>query len=106
MTAIARCGASWFLPCPLPRAKTQTATGMFELGCHVIDLVINILGSPDKVTAYFRHSAPVDDALLDNMLAVFEYPRATATVKSSDFSYSHDLMVQTALMQACGLPLG
>ena len=56
---------------------------MFELGCHIIDLAVGVLGRPDKVTAYTRHSSPHDDTLVDNMLAVFEYPRAIASVKSS-----------------------
>jgi predicted dehydrogenase len=152
---------------------------MFELGCHVIDLVVGLLGRPHRVTPFSQHVARLDDPLLDNMLAVLEYPRALATVKSSamevdgferrhlvvcgtegtfhiqpldnpsarvtlstghggyrkgyqdvafptytryvgdaadmariirgekpaDFSYDHDLTVQTALMQASGLPL-
>ena len=56
---------------------------MFELGCHITDLVLGMLGAPEKVTPYPRHSSKLDDKLVDNMLAVFEYPRATATVKSS-----------------------
>jgi predicted dehydrogenase len=56
---------------------------MFELGCHVIDLVVGVLGKPDKIHAFPRHSGKQTDGLLDNMLAVFEYPKATATVKSS-----------------------
>lgn len=56
---------------------------MFELGCHLIDLVVGVLGKPQKVTAYPQHAAGVDDGLRDNMLAVFEYPEALATVKSS-----------------------
>lgn len=56
---------------------------MFELGCHIIDLVHGILGVPDKVTPFPRHSAADDDTLMDNMLAVFEYPKATATVRTS-----------------------
>jgi predicted dehydrogenase len=56
---------------------------MFELGCHVIDLVVGVLGAPGKVTPYPRHSSTRDDGLLDNMLAVFEYPTATATVNAS-----------------------
>ena len=56
---------------------------MFELGCHVIDLVVGLLGAPDRVHAYPRHSSPIDDQFLDNMLAVFEYPKATATVRTS-----------------------
>lgn len=56
---------------------------MFELGCHVIDLVVGVLGKPKEVTAHAQHVAKVDDKLLDNMLAVFTYPKALATVKSS-----------------------
>lgn len=56
---------------------------MFELGCHLIDLVVGVLGKPDKVTPYSRRVVESDDQLMDNMLAVFEYPRALATVKSS-----------------------
>lgn len=152
---------------------------LFELGCHITDLVLGVLGRPANVTSYKQHAAQVDDALADNMLAVLEYPRALATVKSSalevegfarrhlvvcgtegtfhlqplddpaakvafsqprgkyqrghqdvafpkytryvadaadmaaiirgakqsDFSYQHDLDVQTTLLTACGLPL-
>lgn len=56
---------------------------MFELGCHILDLVIGVLGKPSAVTAFNLHSSPVQDRLLDNMLAVLSYPRASATVKSS-----------------------
>jgi predicted dehydrogenase len=56
---------------------------MFELGCHVLDLVIAVLGKPAEVTAIRQHSSPHEDQLLDNMLAVLRYPRASATVKSS-----------------------
>ncbi|HEX5104950.1 MAG TPA: Gfo/Idh/MocA family oxidoreductase [Pirellulaceae bacterium] len=56
---------------------------MFELGCHVIDLVVGVLGRPERVHAFPRHSGPQSDGLADNMLAVLEYPEATASVKSS-----------------------
>jgi len=56
---------------------------MFELGCHITDLVIGVLGAPGKVHAFPRHSSRQDDELSDNMLAVLEYPRATATIRSS-----------------------
>ena len=56
---------------------------MFELGCHVIDLVIGVLGAPEKVTAFPRRVSSEQDGLQDSMLAVLEYPRATATVRSS-----------------------
>jgi predicted dehydrogenase len=56
---------------------------MFELGCHLIDLLIGILGRPDQVTPYNRHSGDFDDGLIDNMLAVCEYRNATATIRST-----------------------
>ena len=166
---------------PQQRRELATFPGgiMFELGCHVIDLVLGVLGPPEKVTSFARHTAAADDKLLDNMLAVFDYPKATATVnssaieveggerrqlvvcgtegtfqvqpldnprarvalsrergtyrkgyqdvaypkytryvadaadmtriirgeKASDFSYAHDLAVQTTLLKACGLPV-
>jgi predicted dehydrogenase len=56
---------------------------LFELGCHITDLVVGILGKPERVVPFAQHAAPTDDHLNDNMLAVLEYPRALATVKSS-----------------------
>ncbi|MEY3173475.1 MAG: hypothetical protein RLZZ436_1389 [Planctomycetota bacterium] len=56
---------------------------LFELGCHVLDQVIRVLGAPQQVRGFARHSGEDDDTLQDNMLAVLEYPRALATVKST-----------------------
>ncbi|HWA99538.1 MAG TPA: Gfo/Idh/MocA family oxidoreductase [Pirellulales bacterium] len=56
---------------------------MFELGCHVIDQLVTVLGKPDRVTAYPRQTRSELDPLVDNQLAVFEYPHATAAVRSS-----------------------
>ena len=56
---------------------------MFELGCHVIDGVVKVLGRPEKVTAHNRSSNRVNDGFADNQLAVLDYSNATATVHSS-----------------------
>jgi len=57
---------------------------MFELGCHVIDLVIAVLGKPDRVESVLRHSLEsADDTLADNTVAILHYPRAIATVRAS-----------------------
>ena len=166
---------------PASRYKFAEFPGgiMFELGGHIIDLTIGVLGKPEKVTPYLRRTTKSVDLLTDNMLAVFEYPDALATVKSSalevdgfdrrhfvvcgtegtfhiqpldnpsvrvslstargkyakgsqnitlpkyiryrddaldmariirgekttDFSYDHDLVVQTALLESCGMSL-
>jgi predicted dehydrogenase len=55
---------------------------MFELGCHIIDALITAIGPPDRVTPFTRRTRD-SDKLADNQLAVFEYPKATATVRSS-----------------------
>ena len=56
---------------------------MFELGCHLIDATVKVLGKPDKVTSFSRRTRPEQDHLADNQLAVFEYPKSTATVRSA-----------------------
>jgi predicted dehydrogenase len=56
---------------------------MFELGCHLIDIVVDLLGQPETVTSFGQHAGAQQDPLLDNMLAVLKYPQAIATVKSS-----------------------
>ena len=52
---------------------------MFELGCHLIDLVVRIIGPGARLTTFNQHLGP--DRLNDNMLTVFEQPRCLATVK-------------------------
>jgi len=56
---------------------------MFELGCHITDLVIGVLGEPKSVAPFNQHAAAFDDTLVDNMLTVLTYDRASATIKSS-----------------------
>jgi predicted dehydrogenase len=55
---------------------------MFELGCHLIDAVVYVLGKPRSVQAHSRRSSSAD-GLADNQLAVLEYRDAIATVRSS-----------------------
>jgi predicted dehydrogenase len=70
---------------PAERHRLAEYSGgmMFELGCHLVDLVVGLLGKPQAITPFAQHAAGVDDGLADNMLAVFRYPRALASVKSS-----------------------
>lgn len=56
---------------------------MFELGCHLIDALVIVLGKPDRVTPLVRRTRPHQDTLADNQLAVFEYSTATATIRSA-----------------------
>ncbi len=55
--------------------------GMFELGCHLIDAVVTVLGPPDAVKHFTRRTKPERDTFADNQLAVFEYPEALGTIR-------------------------
>ena len=56
---------------------------MFELGCHLIDAVVRLLGKPQTILPVNRNTHPELDQLNDNCLAVFQYPKATASIRSS-----------------------
>jgi len=72
---------------------------MFELGCHVIDSLVHVLGQPQKVHAFGRKMKPKQDGLVDNQLAVLEYEKATATVRSAMVEVSGEKRRQFVL---CG----
>lgn len=53
--------------------------GFFELACHMLDIVITLLGKPKSVHAF---STPTTaDGVKDNQLAVLEFAKATATLR-------------------------
>lgn len=55
---------------------------MYNLGCHILDVIVSLLGRPQR-TAAFLHSAPgTPDGILDNGFAVLDYPHAVATIKA------------------------
>ncbi len=56
---------------------------MFELGCHLIDPLVRLLGRPERVTPVLRKHGGYQDGLADNTMAIFEYPRALATITSA-----------------------
>jgi predicted dehydrogenase len=72
----------------LPAAELKTILpyrggSMFELGGHIIDAVVTVLGRPEKVTPHSRSISPLSDGWNDNQLAVLDYPKATVTVRSA-----------------------
>ena len=66
-----------------PEFARYRGGSMFELGCHIIDAVVTVLGPPENVSAFNRNTRPDFDNLMDTCLTVFEYPQATATIRSS-----------------------
>lgn len=53
---------------------------MYILGSHLIDLIVYILGRPDKVTSFLKHTGLDNIEVADNNLAVLEYEKALARI--------------------------
>ncbi|MCU0228641.1 MAG: Gfo/Idh/MocA family oxidoreductase [Bryobacterales bacterium] len=57
--------------------------GLFELGGHVVDRMVDLLGRPTDVKSWLRHHSSVMDNLNDNGMAVFEFPRTLAVLSQT-----------------------
>lgn len=57
--------------------------GLFELGGHVVDRLVELLGRPKEVRSWLRHHSSVNDTLNDNNLAVFEFERSLAVLSQT-----------------------
>ncbi len=55
---------------------------MFNLGCHLIDFVVSVLGEPSAVHPFLKNTPDQHTTTLNATLAVLEYPHATATVRA------------------------
>jgi len=81
------------------RAAVYPGGMMLELGCHLMDMVLLLIGPPSKVTPFIRHDSPQDDTLADNTLAVLEYPR---TIVSIEVAAMEPDAFQTRRFKVCG----
>jgi len=55
---------------------------MMLLGCHLLDVTVGLLGRPPQHTSHRRQTFPDRDGLFDHEVAVLEYPRCIATLRS------------------------
>lgn len=53
---------------------------MYILGSHLVDLIVYILGEPQKITSFLHHTGLDDVDCADNNLAVLEYEKALARI--------------------------
>lgn len=53
---------------------------LYDLGGHMLDQIVWVLGRPTKVTAFLRNDTGIIPEFMDNTLGVFEFPRALAFV--------------------------
>jgi predicted dehydrogenase len=61
---------------------------LFELLCHLIDIVVALLGRPDRVTSFLRDDLGTAPSFEDNTLTAFEYARAMAMLSSAAMEVS------------------
>lgn len=54
---------------------------MYIFAGYLLDIILLMMGEPERVTPFMKQTR--DDGLIDNGLAVLEYPGATATVRVS-----------------------
>lgn len=55
----------------------------FELGCHALDYIVGLMGTPTAATAVLRTDYDRDTSLADNTIGVFEFSGGIASIESS-----------------------
>lgn len=55
---------------------------MFNLGCHLIDFVVAVLGRPTAVTPFLKSTRDVSPHIMNNGVAIIEYPHTTVTLRA------------------------
>ena len=77
-SSMGRTGQDWWFQ----QLAQLPGGGMFDLGCHMIDLIITVLGKPQAIHAVSTPSKRgINAGAEDNQLAIFEYPATNATVR-------------------------
>lgn len=76
-------------PTPEKRRWLNNIKGgmMFFLGCHMVDLVLRVLGEPKKIIPHNKCTGISGVTVNDYGMAVFEYDKAMALVKSCAQEY-------------------
>ncbi|MBU2904081.1 Gfo/Idh/MocA family oxidoreductase [Arenibacter algicola] len=55
---------------------------MFNLGCHHIDIIVSILGRPEKVTPFLKSTPGAVNGAKNNCLAILEYPHSIVSISA------------------------
>jgi len=66
-----------------PKLAATYGGGMMLLGCHLIDILIAILGEPQGLRSYRKQSWPESDSLYDNELVIIEHKKTISSIRSS-----------------------
>lgn len=72
---------STFHPVDYKKWLTNFGGGiMYILGSHLVDLIVYIMGEPQKITSFIKHTGLDGVDFEDNNLAVLEYEKALARI--------------------------
>jgi predicted dehydrogenase len=66
-----------------PKLEKTYGGAMMLLGCHLIDILIAVLGKPKNISSFRKRTHSERDGLYDNELIICEYPNATASIRSA-----------------------
>jgi predicted dehydrogenase len=55
---------------------------MFNLGCHFVDLIVAMLGRPEKITPFLNSGPGYPDTIKNNCLTILEYPHCSVTLRA------------------------
>lgn len=55
---------------------------LFNLGCHLIDFVVALLGRPHHIVSILKSAPDYPEHIKNNGLCILEYPHATATLRA------------------------
>jgi len=55
---------------------------MFNLGCHLIDFIVPMLGRPERIVPFLKSAPGCPDAIKNNCMTIMEYPHATVTLRA------------------------
>jgi len=53
---------------------------MFNLGCHLVDFVVSMLGRPERITPFLKSTLGVAEGAKNNCLTILEYSNAIVSV--------------------------
>ena len=60
---------------------------VFILACHLIDIIVSVMGRPEHITPFPRHDGSKFDWLKDNNLVVFEYENGQAILDQPHWKF-------------------
>jgi predicted dehydrogenase len=72
--------STWLSPAAREVISEHAGGILYDLGGHMLDQVVWLLGRPTKVTSFLRNDSGIVPAFMDNTLGVFEFERAIAFI--------------------------